>query len=183
MLKPTHASGIVQIQTDPQYPLDKKLLNSWFEVDYYKVGREQNYKHLRPKVIIEEFFSEDGRTPPDDYKIFCFGGIPKFIQVDSGRHIRHSRNFYDTRWNRLRFTLHYSEKPEDDARPAQLEKMLDIATRLSRPFSFIRVDMYTIGSEVKVGELTNCPGNAGEKVIPPKVEFTLGRLFEHGQEW
>ena len=178
VLKPTHASGIVQIQTCPQDPLDKKSLRSWFEIDYYKVGREQNYKYLRPKIIIEEFFSEDGHTPPNDYKIFCFGGIPKFIQVDSDRHIQHTRNFYNTCWNRLRFTLLYPEKLEDDARPAQLEKMLEIATRLSKPFSFIRTDMYTNGTDVKVGELTNCPESANARLNPPSAEFTLGKLFE-----
>ena len=178
VLKPTHLSGPVIFVTDPRQALDRETLKSWFTLDYYRGSREQNYKYLRPKVIVEEFFSEDGYTVPSDYKIFCFSGVPKIIQVDSDRHTRHSRNFYDTHWNRLRFTFQYPEKLEDDVMPAQLGKMLDIAMRLSRPFSFIRVDMYTNGSEIRVGELTNCPGSAGEKVIPPTAEFELGKLFE-----
>ena len=167
--------------TDPNQALDRKLLKNWFEIDYYKGSREQNYKYLRPKVIVEEFFSEDGHTAPSDYKIFCFNGVPKFIQVDSDRHTHHSRNFYDTSWNLLPFTLIYPRKLEIDHRPVQLDNMLDIATKLSRPFSFIRVDMYTDDSEVKVGELTNCPESANSKVTPSTAEFTLGRLFEQGE--
>ena len=181
VLKPTHSSGPVLFMTDPSQTLDRKLLKNWFEIDYYKGSREQNYKYLRPKVIVEEFFSEDGHTAPSDYKIFCFNGVPKFIQVDSDRHIHHSRNFYDTSWNRLAFTLLYPGKPADDPKPALLADMLDIAGRLACPFSFIRVDMYTDDAELRVGELTNCPGSANEKVTPPTAEFTLGRLFEQGE--
>ena len=181
VLKPSNSSGPVLFVTDPGQPLERGLLKSWFEIDYYKGSREQNYKYLKPKVIVEEFFSADGNTVPSDYKVFCFNGIPKLIQVDSDRHIHHTRNFYDTLWNRLSFTILYPEQAEEIPRPAQLDKMLDIAARLSHPFSFVRVDMYTNYSEVKVGELTNCPGSAIEKVSPPSTEFTLGRLFEQGE--
>ena len=181
VLKPTHSSGPAMFITDPMQTLDRELMKSWFEINYYKGIREQNYKHLRPKVIVEEFFSKDGYTVPSDYKVFCFDGVPKFVQVDSDRHIFHTRNLYDTHWNRLPFTLHYPEKSEDIPRPTQLDKMLKIAARLSHPFSFIRVDMYANCSEVKVGELTNCPGSANEKVTLATGEFTLGRLFEQGE--
>ena len=181
VLKPTHASGPVLFMTDPNQPLDRELLKNWFGLDYYKRSREQNYKYLRPKVIVEEFFSADGQTVPRDYKIFCFDGVPKLIQVDSDRYTQMSRILYDNDWNRLPVTIKYIGKPEDDPRPAQLEKMLYIATRLSRHFSFVRVDMYTDGVTVKVGELTHSPGSASVHVIPSSGEFTLGRLFERDQ--
>ena len=77
VLKPTHSSGPVMFVNDPERDLDRERLKSWFAIDYYKDSREQNYKYLKPKVIVEEFFSEDGQTVPSDYKIFCFDGIPK----------------------------------------------------------------------------------------------------------
>ena len=56
--------------------------------------------------------------------------------------------------------------------------LLAVAARLSQPFPFPRVDMYARGSEVKVGELTNCPHNAGRPFSPQSVEFTLGRFLD-----
>ena len=82
VLKPTHTSGNVIFITDLEVPLERDLLRSWFTIDYYKQTREQNYRFLRPKIIVEEFFSEDGVTPPKDFKVFCFGGggFPKLFK-------------------------------------------------------------------------------------------------------
>ena len=180
VLKPTHTSGNVIFITDLEVPLERDLLRSWFTIDYYKQTREQNYRFLRPKIIVEEFFSEDGVTPPKDFKVFCFGGggVPEIVQVDSDRHIRHTRNLYDIGWNRLPFAFGFPDKPENDAKPAQLDKMLNVAARLAEPFSFVRVDMYTNDSEIKVGELTNCPENAGGRIVPRFGEFVLGEMLE-----
>ena len=154
------------------------MLKKWFNVDYYRKTREQNYRGLIPKVIVEEFISEDGRTVPEDYKVFCFGGVPKLVQVDSDRFSGHTRILYDTEWDRLPMTLQYPNTSRSHPKPATLEKMLDLAARLSRPFSFIRVDMYAARAQIKVGELTSCPESAGGKIHPLSAEITLGRLFE-----
>ena len=178
VLKPTHSSGPALFVTDPMQSLDRELLKSWFEIDYYKGTREQNYKYLRPKVIVEELFSKDRYTVPSDYKILCWGGVPKIIQVDSDRFGDHTQHFYDVFWNRLRFNVGFDDRPDDDPKPAMLDDMLDVAARLALPFSYIRVDTYSNNNEVKVGELTNCPHSANRKFDPPEAEFILGRMFE-----
>ena len=177
IVKPTHLSGHVAVHVESNQPVDRERLKQWLDLDYYKSSREQNYKGLRPKVIVEEFFSEDGRTVPDDYKIFCFQGVPGLIQVDSNRFSGHTRSLYDTGWRRLPMTLRYPGTPFTHSKPAELERMLDLASRLSKPLSFVRVDMYVAGGRIKVGELTNCPGSAVEKIEPASGEITLGRLF------
>lgn len=178
VVKPTHLSGPVLFCTDPTTPIDRGLMKRWLGANYYRHSREKNYKYLRPKIIVEEFFSEDGRTPPHDYKVFCFHGRPKIIQVDSGRFQGHTRNFYDTSWNSLSVTVKYPAKTPGDDRPADLGLMLDVARQLSRAFPSIRVDMYTIDRHVKVGELTNCPDGGSGKVLPADAEVWLGALFE-----
>ena len=180
VVKPTHASGPVRFYTESDALPDRELFRKWLKLDYYKRKREQNYRYLLPKIIVEEFFSRDGRTPPPDYKFHCFFGVPKLIQVDSNRFTRHTRNLYDTLWNLLPVSFGYPESSDKDIRPSELEEMLDVAARLSQPFSYIRIDMYAIDGEVRVGELTNCPGSAGERVRPSSAELALGRLFEPG---
>ncbi|MYE58823.1 MAG: hypothetical protein F4X35_04470 [Alphaproteobacteria bacterium] len=75
VLKPTHMSGPVLFHTDPDKAIDRDLLRKWFKKDHYRGTREGNYRHLRPKIIVEEFFSEDGVSVPKDYKLFCLGII------------------------------------------------------------------------------------------------------------
>lgn len=178
VIKPTHASGRMLLQMTPDDLLNRDLLKAWLRYDYYRNTREQNYKYLTPKVIIEEFITDDGKIPAPDYKVLCFGGIPQLIQVDLDRYKTHLQHFYDTAWNRLQYSVGFDSRPENDPKPPQLEKMLEIATKLSHPFPFIRVDMYVSGTEVKVGELTNCPHSAGRPFSPRSVEFTLGSFLD-----
>ena len=74
--------GRVLLQMTPDDLLNRDLLKAWLRYDYYRNTREQNYKYLTPKVIIEEFITDDGKNPVPDYKISCFGGVPQLIQVD-----------------------------------------------------------------------------------------------------
>ena len=177
VVKPTHSSGQTTICADASASLDRDELRNWFAIRYYRRSREHNYRHLIPKIIVEEFFSEDGRTAPDDYKIFCFRGIPKFVQVDSGRFTGHTRNLYDTSWVRIPATLLYPGRERDDPKPALLDDMLALAGRLSAPFPLVRVDLYATEREIRVGELTFVPGSAGEPLNPPEAEFILGAYF------
>ena len=178
VIKPTHASGRLLLQLTPDDHLNRDLLKAWLRYDHYQNTREQNYRYLTPKVIIEEFITDDGKNPAPDYKILCFGGTPRLIQVDLARYEIHLQHFYDIAWNRLQYSVGFDSRPENDPKPPQLEKMLEIAAKLSHPFPFMRVDMYASDKEVKVGELTNCPHSASSPFSPRAVEFTLGRYLD-----
>ena len=173
VVKPTHSSGRVKICFSLDSFPKPKHLKRWLTRSLYKKTREQNYKFLTPKIIIEEFISHDGVTAPVDYKIYCFYGIPKFIHVDSARFTNHTQNFYDTDWCRLDGEWKYPGRPSDDPRPESLSEMLQIASALSAPFDFIRVDLYAIGKELRVGEITNCPLNAGGEFRTKEMERQL----------
>lgn len=178
VVKPTHMSGPVLICVNRDTVIDRDILKRWMNKNYYRQSREANYRFLRPKIIIEEFFTENGESPPLDYKIFCFHGHPMLIEVDAGRFRNHTRNFYDTEWNRLQITVRYPATTNNDPKPTNLDLMLAVAAEISKPFSSIRVDMYAINRIVKVGELTNCHESAGGIVRPRAAESWLGELFE-----
>jgi hypothetical protein len=174
VIKPTHASGEVIIRRNGE-PLDLMRIRRWFQLNYYRQSREPNYRYLQPKVIVEPIIF--GAEDLVDYKVFCFNGEPKLIQVDSNRHIRHSRRFFDLDWQPLHFGLVYERGTVDVARPANLQTMLDVASRLSRGFSLIRVDMYSNGEQVLVGELTNCPSGANGIFYPADGEQVASRMI------
>ena len=180
ILKPTHSSGQAAVCLDASAPLDRDAMAQWFDIDLYGRKREQNYRWLKPKIIVEEFVSDDGRTIPDDYKIFCFDGVPRFVQVDSDRFTGHRRNLYDTGWNRIPAALKYPNREADHPRPARLDDMLALAGRLSAPFRFVRVDLYVTAGGIRVGELSFVPDSATGLLTPPEAEYTLGAFFDTG---
>ena len=177
VIKPTHMSGHVQFAQDETASLDRNEMKNWLKLDYYLIGRERNYKDLQRKLIVESFFSDDGQRPPKDYKVFCFFGKPRFIQVDADRFVRHSRNLYSTDWTRLPFGLRYAGHA-DDPRPACLAEMLAVARKLAAPFRFIRIDFYASEDQIKVGELTNVPESATGVFCPRVFDKRLASLFE-----
>lgn len=179
ILKPTHSSGQVLVCLDDSTPWDRVGLMKWFDFDLYKSKREPNYRSLVPKIIVEEFFSEDGRTIPDDYKVFCIRGVPKFVQVDGDRHSGHTRNLYDLSWKRIPAAYVYPNRERDDPKPALLDEMLNAARKLSAAFPFVRVDFYATESEIRVGELTFFPEGASGKLEPEEAEYTLGAFFSN----
>ena len=179
VIKPTHASGQTMFLRGADEPVDRDTLKAWLRLDYYRVEREANYRHLTPKIMVEELFS-DGRGPiPKDYKVLCIAGWPTIIQVTSDRVTKPATNYYDTGWNEAGFTWAHPPGPPAD-RPALLEDMLDIAARLAAPFSFVRVDLYASDEKIRVGELTFCPFAAKARVYPESADFELGRLFSKG---
>lgn len=154
-IKPTHMSGQVILRKQDK-PIDFEKINKWFSMSFYHANREVNYKTLRPKVIVEPLiFNSDNVT---DYKIFCYMGKPKLIQVNMDRHLENTEKILDTEWKEMPFSFHYPRSERPIEKPANLQKMLEVASLLSQQFNLVRVDLYSNGKECLVGEITNCPG-------------------------
>jgi hypothetical protein len=157
-IKPTHSSTQFVIRSGGQ-SFDLKQIESWFSHNYYDITREANYRYLKPKVIVEPVLSVN----PNDYKIFCLNGKPKLIWVDYNRATNHERNFFDLHWNEIPIGLKYPRGQSLPPKPKNLQLMIDLASKLSRDFSLIRVDFYVIDDNIFVGEITNCSGSAMAK--------------------
>ena len=177
VIKPTHTSGRVIFCLSPSACIEYTELEKWLKINHYSRTREKNYRYLKPKIIVEEFFSEEGERIPDDYKIFCFNGVPKIIQVDSDRFSGHTRNLYDTSWNRIPAIYAFPNREKDDPKPELLGEMLRVARELSAAFRFVRVDLYATKTELKAGELTFCPESAMGRLKPDETDTILGGYF------
>ncbi len=133
-----------------------------------------NYKHLKKRVICEEAVSD--KSEVKDYKLFCYAGKARFIQVDTDRHGNHMRNLYDVHWNAL--PVVHGEKPNAEWEPAPeaLPRMRDIAEEIARHFESVRVDLYLADSRIYVGELTHCHLGAGGTFGSLDQERIVSRL-------
>jgi hypothetical protein len=176
-VKPTHASGLVILRRDERTAPDHARIAHWLEINYYDTGKEPNYRWLEPKVIVEELLVDGQKDAPLDYKVFCFEGRPAFVQVDIDRFSGHRRAFYSPNWRELDFGVLYPRPSTPVERPPLLERMLEAAGRLSEGFRFMRVDLYSVGARLAVGELTSFPGNCGERFEPDRADYLAGRLF------
>jgi TupA-like ATPgrasp len=176
VIKPTHLSGKIIIRKNST-PIDFEEIASWFATNYYCQlwgWREQNYKTLSAKVIVEPLIF--GREAVEDYKVFCVSGESKAIQVDLDRHTNHTRCLYTPGWKLLPYGLCYPVG-RGIQRPENLDEMLLVATKVAQAFSFVRVDLYSNGETLYVGELTHCHGNAQEHILPAEKEKEFATLL------
>jgi len=179
-IKATHTSGCVILRRDGE-AIDRELIKSWFDINYYRLNREANYKHLKPKVIIEPLLF--GSWNLQDYKVFCLNGRPKLIQVDVDRYIQHKRKYFDADWNEQDFSIKYPRTDEVIPRPKNFDEMMSVAAKLSREFWFVRVDLYSDGERTYVGEITHCADNADGRFMPPSAELKVSKYLFDGVEF
>ena len=167
-IKPTHLSGPFMLRTAGE-PVSREVICSWFDKNHYVWTREKNYRYLTPRVIVEDLIFD--RTDNADIKFYCYRGRARMVQLDLGRTGTHERMYYNRDWVKLPFSK--GGRPMADGetpRPENLDALLQIADRLSADFEFVRVDLYTDGDTILVGELTHCPGSANSPFIPASAE-------------
>lgn len=181
VLKPTHGSGWVIACPDRaefDRPSARRNLRRWMRRDHYYHAREKPYRGLPRRIVCETFLRGPDGQVAEDYKIFCFGGKPRFIEVDVGRFTGQCRNYYDTDWNLVDLAIHYPNCEQPIERPAKLDEMLKVASRLSEGFPFLRVDLYLVDSRIYFGEMTLYPGNGVTTFDPPEYDRIFGDLIE-----
>ena len=177
VVKPAHASGQVFVRKSARDPVPMQQLEAWLALDYYRHSRERNYLGLQQRLIVEQFV-DYGDECPIDYKLFCFFGRVKMIQVDIGRFDRHQRRIYSPDWQPFDFTQNQHPLAPVQQPPENLDEMIAVAERLAENLSPIRIDLYSNGEEIRVGELTNCHTGGAGRFDPPEFDRKLGPLFE-----
>lgn len=154
--KTNHGSGFNYILARPiDRPAVERQFRKWLRKNYYFSNREVQYRKVQPCIFIEPFIVENDSEWPLDYRFWCFGGKPEAIQVDDNAH--GINPFYDVEWNRLPFSYRNYDFNGDIPKPRKLREMIELATRLSDGFDFVRVDLYNANERIIFGEMTFTP--------------------------
>lgn len=168
VLKVNWSSGYLKIVKDKS-ELDedatRRQFAKWikpYRNSYYQTFN-WGYKNMPPIIFAEEYL-EQANEQVYDYKFFCFNGRVDslFIATDRQDKSRPTTfDFYDADFKPLDITYggHAHVKTPHE-KPANFEKMKELAAKLSKPFPFVRVDFYDLGDRVYVGEMTFYSGGA-----------------------
>ncbi|WP_195265428.1 ATP-grasp fold amidoligase family protein [Clostridium sp. 1001275B_160808_H3] len=180
VLKANHSSGqniICKDKNKSNINEYKKMISKWMKENFYYKLREVQYKNIEPIIMCEEYL-EDVSGNLMDYKFFCSEGKPQFIQLDIDRFRGHKRNFYDLSWSKLPWKCVHDNIEYKIDKPKNLEKMIEVASKLCQDFQFVRVDLYSVGEKVYFGELTFTPGAGVELYEPKEINTVVGNLID-----
>ena len=156
-------------------------LNEQLKRDYSLSKREWPYKNVPHKIICEKYMENNDGTEPLEYKVLCFGGIPKYVIVISDRFSDKptTMDTYDMEWNYT--NLINGDSPLSGnvfEKPKCFNKIIEISEKLSQNTPFLRVDFNFWNDKLYFGEMTFFDAAGFEKYMPEEWDYILGDLIE-----
>lgn len=183
VLKCNHGSSMNIICDDKtSFDFDKNIeqLDYWNKTnftDIFKKGEEYHYDNIVKKIFMEEYLNIK-----NEYKVWCFNGVPKFVQgffydnlekiiykseykrqfsnhcvfLDKKFKMLKHKQFYIPRigFREISYLKHYYKKLFFD----EYNKLFEYAEKLAKDFIFVRVDFYlTKDDKIYLSELTFTP--------------------------
>ncbi|MGU9047071.1 ATP-grasp fold amidoligase family protein [Clostridium perfringens] len=181
VIKCNHDSGGLFICKNKK-SIDKKYveekINRSLKRQFYYVGREWQYRSIKPMIIAEKLLLDNNGNTPVDYKITCFNGNVDNIMVCTGRFSKEGVKFYffDKEWRFLRYNKGDEKLPKDFIidKPENLEEMVSLAEKLSKPFNYARIDLYNLNKKVYFSEITLSPNSGFDTDITYDTDKLLG---------
>lgn len=164
------------------------IINEWLKKSKYSYlsHSELQYKGIKPYILIEKYLGCDENPLPEDYKFYCLNGQCEIIMCckERDKNGHNAKYIYlDRDWNLLTNSMKDPSYTLD--KPNCLEEAIRYAEVLSKPFPFVRVDLYIIEGLVVFGELTFTPSagmDTDHKLVPfmetQDLDHILGNKLE-----
>lgn len=179
--KANHNSGPVQIVRDKSKVNKKEIireLNNQLKLDYGILSMEKFYSDIPRKIIVEKYIEHKGDTL-EDFKFHIFN---KKIFIE---HILHRKsdgniyeNFYTEKWECLDLAIGAKIYKENIKKPQNIEKLIEIARKLSEEFDYVRVDLYNQNNNIFFGELTFAGDSGYGKFTDEEWDYKFGNYWE-----
>lgn len=144
----------------------------------WRFEREWVYRDLKPRIIAEEYMSNEDGTDLVDWKIHCFNGEPKVLFYASDRYSPGEKlkfDWYDIDLNHLPIKSKGYDNANKKIDPfPEWAQMKEVARKLSEGLPYVRVDLYLINHNIYFGELTFFHDGGVVALEPKEWEDTFG---------
>ena len=140
----------------------RKYLSGYMKQNSYKHLKEWPYKNVPHRIIAEKLLEEPGKESLTDYKVMCFNGVAKLVELHMGRYTgKHTQDFYDRDWHKTELSQGVYGECSDYIveKPQKFEEMLRLSELLSESIPHVRVDWYIINHQLYFGEMTFFDGS------------------------
>ena len=182
VIKCNHDSGSTKVITNKsklsaeEWRELKKHFDHRIKSDFYSAGREYPYKGIKRYIIAEQLMrdNKDPNKSIEDYKFFCFNGVPKIMFVATDRRIDCRFDFFDMDFNHLDITNIHPQANKPISKPKHFDEMKEMASKLSTGMKFVRIDLYDLNDVVYFGEYTFFHGGGYALFYPFEWERKLG---------
>lgn len=170
------SSGVIICKDKKSFDRDsaaKKIKHSITRNWYYRT-REWPYKDIKPRIIADRLLDEHTGRELQDYKFWCFNGVPKVMYVtNKGKNI--AENFYDMDFNPININHGFPRVSPEFSKPSGFEKMKQLAASLSKDIPFVRVDFFYVNNKIYFGEFTFYDWGGLRPFVNYKMDLEIGK--------
>lgn len=182
VMKCNHDNGVLICRDKAKIDFEKtrKEFSDRLIRDYYRKRREWPYKNIKRKIICEKLMENTDGSELLDYKVFCFNGIARIIEVNSDRFSGHSKeDHYDINWNHLDLKFeNYEQSGDRFEKPVFFDEMINISEKTASGIPFLRVDFNCWNGKIYIGEMTFYHNAGFAKFEDYKWDELLGSWIE-----
>lgn len=184
VIKSNHDSGGVKIIRDLKtvnWNALRTKCKYWLSLNYYYVSRQWQYKNIKNRIIMVEqlLLTKKGKIP-HDYKLHFLNGVLNFVYVSYDREGVNDRCIFDKNWNRLNFMWIEKENFKQNMntsivqKPTSFDRMVEIGSKISKEYKYVRVDFYDVDGKLYFGEITHHHGGGFDMFFPENYDLIYG---------
>lgn len=151
----------------------RKKLEKSLKKDISRSLVEWPYRNIERKILAEEYLGDE----LTDYKFYCFDGEADVVLNCVERKTGSPKfYFFDKEWNLRRLNKRGKEAPEGFTlpKPEGMDKMFEIASRLSEGLPYARVDLYNVKGKIYFSEITFFPSSGFDVNRLPEADLYFG---------
>jgi hypothetical protein len=187
VVKCTHDCGSTVVIRDKSKMNKQEVidfLQAHLNVNYGYEWCELHYTLIKPRVIAESLIGlGDDTEDLIDYKINCIHGKPQYVEVIYGRQLTSEGgsnhaifDLYDIHtWQPMRqYKTNLTDHFRDIPRPKNLERMIEIAEKISQGFPQVRVDLYNVNGKIYFGEMTFFSASGMNNDLSREFQLMIG---------
>ena len=190
VLKCTHDCGSTVVVKEKDKMNKQEVVNflqKHLDVNYGYSWCELHYTKIKPRVIAESLIEMGEGVDPSfglaDYKINCIEGKAQYVEVIYGRHLDSVEGSHDAifdlyniyTWEPMRqYKTNLNDNFQTVPRPKNLERMIEIAERISQGFPQVRVDLYNVNGKIYFGEMTFFSASGMNNDLSREFQLMIG---------
>lgn len=180
VLKCTHDSGGLVICKDKsKFDIEsaRKKINHCLKRNYFKNTREWVYKDIKPRIIAEQYMTDDSKDGLRDYKFYVINGKVEFLYISEGLqdHATAKISFVTKEWEFAPFRRSdYRSFEKLPKKPVNFDKMIILAEKIANNACFRRIDFYEIEEKICFSEITFTPCGGVMPFEPEEWDCKLG---------
>lgn len=155
-----------------------KKLSAYLKQNLYNDNKEWPYKDIKPRIIVEKLLFDNQKEQVNDYKFYCFDGVPKALVIAADRYTEKTFDYFDMDFNHLPFTQSGKNASYEHYKPKNFEVMKDIASKLSAGIPHVRVDLYNLDGDIYFGEMTFFDSSGYDLFDPDEWDTIFGNWIK-----